>query len=320
MARIVLWGDTAVQWYAHAARLPRAEARPDDAPSSALRPTARTTDYLAQCLPFLARPYHVAVGRLEDRRALRDARCHIAPPSALAAPHFLIASGVLLPSPELAFLEQCRGRTVPQAAAAASALCSSYALHVDGPGICERPPLASPASIRAACSAHGDLPGCGTVRRALPWIAAAAASPRESALALVLSLPGRYGGYGLPLPWLNVPIKMASRARGVADFARYIADLHWPSTRLIVEYDSDEHHLTSGQQRHDAVRRMALEEMGYRVLSVTRLQLNEPREMDKVAKVIALALGRQLRIRGKNFRRRQYELWVAAGLSRPSRP
>lgn len=317
MAKVVLWGDTAMQWHAHAVRPAGSAASIGQVLPHALRPTAGVASYLAERLPFLPRPYHVAVFRPEDRRILRDMRCHVAAPSVLSAPHWRIASGVFAPAPELALLELARGRELPEVAAAAAALCSTYALRLDG-ALVERRPLTSPASIRAACEAHGDLPGCGVVARSLPWLAVGAASPREAALALVLSLPGRFGGYGLPVPMLNKPLSVGDRKRNLADCAHYVADLCWPASQLVVEYDSDEYHLTSRQQRHDAVRRMVLEEVGYRVVSVTRLQLNDPREMDKVAKVVAAALGRRLRIRCRDFRRKQSDLWVAVGLPRPA--
>lgn len=317
MVKAVLWGDTAAQWHAHAVRPAGSAVSIGGVPPHVLRPTAGVASYLAECLPFLPRPYHVAVFRPEDRRVLRDVRCHVAAPSVLSAPHWRIASGVFVPAPELALIELARGYGLPEVAAAAAALCSAYALRLGG-ALVERCPSASAASIRAACEAHGDLPGCGVVERSLPWLAVGAASPRETALALVLSLPGRFGGYGLPVPMLNKPLLVGDRKRNLADCAHYVADLCWPTSQLVVEYDSDEYHLTSRQQRHDAVRRMVLEEVGYRVVSVTRLQLNDPREMNKVAKVIAAALGRQLRIRCKDFRRKQSDLWVAVGLPRPT--
>lgn len=316
MAKIVLWGDTAMEWYAHAVQRPDAAVSLERVPACAIRPTAEMAAYLGRCLPFLSKPYEVAVFHQGDRRVLRDVRCHVASPSARSASHYLVASGVLVPTPALALLEQSRGRTVPEVAAAGSALCSSYALLPAG-GIAERHLLMPPASIRAACGVHGDMPGRGIVERSLPWIVPAAASPREWALALVLSLPGRFGGYGLPLPALNVPLEVGDRMRTLADCSCYVADLYWPSRRLIVEYDSDGYHLTSHRHRHDAVRRMVLDEMGYRVVSVTRLQLNDPREMDKVAKVVAAVLHRQLRVRCRDFRRKQGDLWAAVGLPRP---
>lgn len=317
MAKIILWGETATQWYAYAARQPSAAFPIWRVPACEVRPRAGTSSYLGSCLPFLSRPYHVAVFSPRDRRVLQDVRCHVAPASVHEAPHCLVASGVLVPDPALALMEQSRGRTVAEVAAAGAALCSGYALLPAG-GITERHPLTSPATIRAACGVHGDVPGHSVVEKSLPWIVPAAASPREWSLALVLSLPGRLGGYGLPVPALNVPLEIGDRIRILTDCSYYIADLYWPSSQLIVEYDSDEYHLTSCQHHHDAVRRMVLEEMGYRVITVTRLQLNDPKEMERVAKVVASVLGRQLRIRCREFHRRQRELWAVVGLARTS--
>lgn len=313
MAKVILWGDTATEWYSQVVNLPSKVVNLTDLPDGDVRPVPGARDYLAQHFPFLSRPYRLTVFRREDRCDMRDIRCHIAAASAREAPHYLVASGVLAPSPELALLQQSRGRSLVEVAAVAAALCSAYAL---GPAddLQKRALITSPERIALACRRHPDVFGCGTVCKAQKWIMPNAASPREAALALVLSLPCRLGGCGLPKPMLNAPLCLHERVRGAAASSYYVADLCWPDARLVIEYDSDAFHLTSDQQYRDAVKRMVLGEMGYRVLTVTRQQLNDPWEMDKVARIIAPILGRQFRIRCKDFRAKQLALWRAAGL------
>lgn len=313
MAKVALWGDTAIEWYEHAAALPEKVVDLADLSASDVRPVPGVTDYLARCLPSLSRPYCVTVFRQQDRCRMRDVLCHIAPASVREAPHHLVASGILAPPPELALLQQSRGRSLPEVVAIATALCSAYALNADG-DLLKRAPLSSLDRIALACCRYPDVFGCGVVRKALEWVIPNAASPREAALALVLSLPCRLGGYGLPKPMLNAPLCLHERVRGAAASSYYVADLCWPDARLVIEYDSDAFHLTSDQQYRDAVKRMVLGEMGYRVLTVTRQQLNDPWEMDKVARIIAPILGRQFRIRCKDFRAKQLALWRAVGL------
>lgn len=313
MSKVILWGETAVEWYRHAASLPNKMMGLADLFSSDVRPASGLVSYLEQCLPFLSRPYRLAVFRREDRCTMRDIRCHIVPASVREAPHYLVASGILVPSPELALLQQSRGCSLVEVAAAATVLCSAYVLDADA-GIQGRSLITTPERIASACCRHADVFGCAAVRKVQGWITPNAASPREAALALVLSLPCRLGGYGLPRPSLNVPLRLHERVSGAAASSYYVADLCWPDSRLVVEYDSDAFHLTSDQQYRDAVKRMVLEGMRYRVLTVTRQQLNDPWEMDKVARIVAPVLGRQFRIRCRDFRAKQLELWRAVGL------
>lgn len=313
MSKIVLWGDTAIEWYEHAVALPAKAVDVAGLRASDVRPVTGVANYLAQHFPFLPSPYCVSVFRKEDRCNMRDMRCHIAPDSVWEAPHYRVDSGILAPSPELALLQQSRGRSLTEVIVAATTLCSAYALDANG-DLRQRALIASPERIALACRRHSDVFGCGVVQKAQRWVMPNAASPREAALALVLSLPCRLGGYGLPKPMLNAPLCLHERVRGAAASSYYVADLCWPDARLVIEYDSDAFHLTSDQQYRDAVKRMVLGEMGYRVLTVTRQQLNDPWEMDKVARIIAPILGRQFRIRCKDFRAKQLTLWRAAGL------
>lgn len=313
MAQIILWGGTAIEWYGQAIAVPGKVVDLAGVSADDVRPVPKTTSYLGELYPPFAQPYHIAVFHRDNRRRLQGICCHVVPDCLREVPHYLAASGVLLPPPELALVQQSRARSVIEVIVEATVLCSAYAI---GPGneLQERSPVATPERIAAACCRHHAAFGCNTLRRAEGWIMPNAASPREVALALVLCLPCRLGGYGLPKAMLNVALSLPKRIRDASAAAYYVADLCWPDSRLVIEYDSDEYHLTPQQQHRDAVKRMVLEEMGYRVLTVTKRQLNDPREMDKVARVVSSILHRQFRIRCRDFRTRQFELWRAVGL------
>ncbi len=115
-------------------------------------------------------------------------------------------------------------------------------------------------------------------RRAAPWILDNAASPREAALALLMTLPQPSRRLSLARPRLNHSIELTGAARPLSRKEYYVADVCWPAQRLILEYDSDERHLTSEQLQEDAVKRMTLQAMNYRIITVGRLQLNSTSE------------------------------------------
>jgi very-short-patch-repair endonuclease len=83
---------------------------------------------------------------------------------------------------------------------------------------------------------------------------------------------------GLPAPEVNVAL------------GGYVPDLLWREKRVIVEYDSDQSHSGSAARRYDAIRHNALTAQGYRVIHISREDLD--RHPEQVLVWIAIALAR----------------------------
>lgn len=313
MSKLLLFGDTALELYAHLAARPSESIAFRGKPPAETAPTAAGIAYLAQLFPWLTQPVHVLVFDQDERRQ-KLARCHVAPESVTESPLYRVANGIFLPSPELALIQASRGKRIEEVASLGTSLCSTFCLAEDSSTLLARTPLTFPADIAKVSDRHRDVPGCAHVRSAVHWMLAKAASPRECALGLVLHLPPRFGGYGLPQPSLNEPVNLAEADKRLADRSYYVADLLWQTQRVIVEYDSDAFHLTSASHHHDSVRRAALEDGGYRVFSITRNHLASIDEMNRAATVIARALKHPLRFRVQGFEQRQLQLWKTLGL------
>jgi hypothetical protein len=118
------------------------------------------------------------------------------------------------------------------------------------------------------------------------------ASPMETALALMLTLPCEYGGYGLPRPELNASLPVGAYADLWDGGPLITPDLLWRDTRLVVEYDSDEEHASRGGRKagDDAVRANVLVAMGYRVLRVTTSNVRSLVAVDRAARQVAACL------------------------------
>lgn len=313
MSKLIPFGDSALEIYAHLASRPSDRIAFRGEPPAETAPTAAGIAYLAQLFPWLTQPAHVLVFDPDDRRQ-KLARCHIAPASVTRSPLYRIANGIFLPSPELALIQAARGKDLGEIARLGTALCSAFCLAEDSDALLARAPLTSPADIAKTSGRYRDVPGCARVRSAVHWMLAKAASPRECALGLVLHLPPRFGGYGLPQPLLNEPLSLAKADKRLADRSYYVADLLWQKQQVIVEYDSDAFHLTSASHHHDSVRRAVLEGAGYRVIGITRNHLASVDEMDRAVATIARALKHPLRFRVQDFEQRQARLWSALGL------
>lgn len=87
-------------------------------------------------------------------------------------------------------------------------------------------------------------------------------SPRESMVRVLIVLAG------LPRPECNVEIY---------DHGRFVArvDMLYPDAKLIIEYDGD-YHRDPDQWSRDQIRRAELESLGYRFMTVTRRDFDDP--------------------------------------------
>ena len=127
------------------------------------------------------------------------------------------------------------------------------------------------------------------LRLALPH----SASPMETALALLLSLPEAYGGYGLPRPRLNRKKLVDNHEQLWSGGPSITPDLLWEDARLVIEYDSDEMHGGVGARKlaSDATRANVLSARGYTVLRVTTLNIQSSADMERLARQVANHLG-----------------------------
>ena len=314
MSKLILWGLSALDFYQHGdfASLPTLWL--DIAHQEDIAPNAAAVQYLEDRLPWLSKPFHVIVPSRQQKRNLKDARCHVAEESLWQNCYLRIEQGLFAPSPEIAFLQSNWSRDLAEVIFKGSALCGTYGLTPPFDTVFNRPALTSSERIREALLAHRDIRGCAMTRRAAPWILNNAASPREAALALLMTLPNHLGGYHFARPTLNYSIELTSLARPLSRKEYYVADVCWPAQRLVLEYDSDERHLTSEQLQEDAVKRMALQAMNYRIITVGRLQLNSVSETRKIALSVARILGKPIRFRRGDFDAKHKHLRAAMGL------
>ena len=118
-------------------------------------------------------------------------------------------------------------------------------------------------------------------------------SPMETALALMLTLPVDWGGFGLPRPQLNAEVDVSEYRGIIADRDVVSPDLLWNDQRIALEYDSAEKHGRAGamQLAEDALRSNILVMLGYRVLRVTPGVIATLPKVEMLARQIAALLG-----------------------------
>ena len=203
---------------------------------------------------------------------------------------YRLSDGVLLASPGLVLAQMATRLDVPRLVAVAMELCGMYGrVRRLGRGFLDRSPLASPASLGSYLAQLPGHLGVEKARRAADLAFVGSRSPLETSFSLMLSLPTAYGGCGFDPPELNHRIDPASELRPYCSQAWYEADVCWPDRGVICEVNSRQNHLTPEAQDHDAAKAGALEAMGWRVHSVTRLRDTPSRE--SLLSQIARSLG-----------------------------
>ena len=227
---------------------------------------------------------------LVKKASLRGAQagslvCHILP-AQCPEESFIPWEGYALACPELCFVQMAASLDLINLVLLGYRLCGDY-----------RPselrfrtgnlPLTTPEKLSAYVEKCAGCKGAKKARRALRFVLADSNSTMETRLTMALILPRRWGGYGLSRPTLNEEIFGTSRT----------GDLCWLDKGVVVEYDSASHHAEPFAQERDSARRAEIGLRDVRVITVSRMQVADPRLFDQVARYIAKSLGESMESR-----------------------
>ena len=224
-----------------------------------------------------------------------------------------LAPGIRICSPELALWQLARGGHNEAVELLAYECCGTYApdetAHLGC--VCKLPPICSVGKIKKLAD---ELDGNTSrrkrfeVRRLLASVVDAAASPAEAKLCLAMVSPRLSGGFGLPKPVLNAELEVVGNARELTRQRTIIPDGLWAAQQLSYEYLGAVH---ASQERleKDAGRDNALLAMGYRVLHVSRRQVNNYELYRGLMETIRLGLHVRHELPSPRILERQYKLW-----------
>lgn len=204
-----------------------------------------------------------------------------------------ITNEVFVTTPEYAFVQIASKTPMTRLITIAYELCGTYATYPwkgeDATVFkCER--LTNPVRLRHFVETHPGMTGGKKARRAAKLALAGSASPMETVLVLLLCLPVRMGGYGLPWPELN-KLVLVDDGNGMVH-PRY-CDLCWPGYAL--EYEGSQYHAQPAKQVADSARRMELGMAHLDVGTVFRAQIEDPVAFERIARVAARHIGWRLR-------------------------
>ncbi len=170
-------------------------------------------------------------------------------------------------------------------------------------------PVTTIERIRAMMCAFTRIRGRKTLEKALDIALEGSASPMETKLALMLSIPMEHGGYGFPVSALNPRLDVPAELRFRFERDAYHPDIFIQSAYADIEYESNSFHfdplqilaLRSGatphMQKGDAIaeklaidrRRMRdLQSLGLQVIPVTARDCATMQQLDNVAWALAV--------------------------------
>ena len=215
---------------------------------------------------------------------------------------YRIGNNLYICSVELAFEQVANSLALLNLIRLGYELCGTYSLSERSKGgFFKRKQLTTPRKLQTFLEDSIRAHGRKNALRALRYVLPNSASPAETRLAMLLSLPCNLGGFGLPRPALNHRLNLTPSERMIAGRGFVKCDLYWESGKLGIEYDSDMEHTGSARIASDAARRGALAFANTTVITVTRMQYNNLSQMTTIAKELAKLLGTQFRPRCRDY-------------------
>ncbi len=219
-------------------------------------------------------------------------------PAHIPRSYLKIRADLYVACPELAFVQAASLLDFLSLVEFGNVLCSTYCSNDFSPaGFSPREALTSQKRIEHFISRNHHLRGSHVAQRATAYLCDGSASPAETNVAMLMTLPHKYGGYGFRHAFLNYRIDINAKSARVASKSFYKADLAWPQKKLTLEYDSDSHHANPEGIAADSKKRNALAIAGWTTVSLTRAQLYSRAEMDKVALFVAKRLEKRMAVR-----------------------
>lgn len=243
-------------------------------------------------LEGLSVPYQLIVWTREDRRRTAMTCSYMLDLREGHYPAIRVTDELFVSTPEFTFLQMASVLDDEHLLFLGLELCGRYGLR-DG-RVFMRRQTCTRQQLLAFAEYAQHVHGRKRAMAVAPNVLEGAGSPMEAALALVLHAPCEAGGYGLAAPELNRSLPVEGDVRRLWPDDHITPDLLWEDAKLAIEYDSDEHHTAGRRIANDARRRDVLVELGYRVVTVTTEHMRSAREVERIAGIVARAVGADL--------------------------
>lgn len=264
-------------------------------------------------------PIDVVVGRQSSRRRSSILNCRVWNGTIADGLIACVDQGVYVCSPELVVAQLASAYGLYRALAMAMEFCGTYAVTAEGNCEWDMGPLTTAGRIRRVIELSDRFGGKDLARQVSFYCMDGSASPMETSLSIMLSLPRKLGGWGCGKPLLNERIELNGPASRECARSYLVADLLFERAGIDVEYQGREWHTSQEDRASDEARQNALLMMGMNCLFVSKEQIHCEERLDGIAETIRSMSGlrphRSAPTPVMRFRRSQMmsDLGLAAG-------
>ena len=252
---------------------------------------------------------HVLAPSPQLRVRFKGVCCHTwsgnLPPHSVAR----LAPEVFVSTPEFVFLQASSKLSLMELVRFGYELCALYTARLRAGELTELPEaLTTSKKIVAFLDGCDGAFGVNKARLAAKWILDRSRSPRETKLAMTLTLPRRWGGQGVRGLVLNHEVRLSAQERKTAGKKKYEIDLYCENARIGLEYYGKETHAGPIRETKDLRRESILSARGIAIHGVTNRQAEEVMEIERLAKIIIQAQGGRWRKPTQEQERRMRQL------------
>ncbi len=240
-------------------------------------------------------PLRLLIHRTEGKRRTNRVSFHQVTAPLPRGALLQFAPAFYVSSPELLFVQAAACLSFGELIALGYELCGCYP--VPSPSKLVRAQLTTPLQIELFIKHAKRLRGLLPAKTAVRYLRAKSASPMETEVSALLTLPAKWGGYGLPPALLNEPVKLSSQASRIARSTHLVLDAFWDEKKVAVEYDGEEAHGSRMARVRDSRRNDALAVDNISHTSITSPQFHSINEFQE----IALHLKEDLGLRHRGF-------------------
>lgn len=233
------------------------------------------------------RDVDVVVGRDSARRRPADLACHVWTGSVADGLITGLGDGIYVCGPELVFLQMARTLGRLGLLELGFELCGTYAIGPRGSEFRnDALPLTTPRRLLWLAELGSGTKGAKAARWAARRVLSGSMSPKESQLAIMLSLPREEGGWGCGRPTMNHRVELTPEARAHCGRAELYADLFFAKARTDVEYHGKKWHSRLADKSRDDARSNALAMMGVSCNVVWSDQLYDEAKIEGLAELL----------------------------------
>ena len=226
----------------------------------------------------------------QEQRSNNRYCTYVTKPVAMPEHSFIeISRGVYMACPELCFLSAARDYSLCRLVELGMCLCGTYAV-IEG-GQKERIPVTSVSRLKSYIDRAQGCTGVKQARTALKFVKDNSNSPMESKINAFAALSMCHGGMGINDGVPNGVVKLSAKAREHHSTDELRVDILWRSKKVGLEYDSTQYHTTGAQLGKDNSRKTALNQDGYKILTVTAEDLRWTNRIESKFLQLAQMLG-----------------------------